>query len=165
MVDVSSQAATATPPLTTTRSPAAAWSVRPEAAGAQKLAEESKKYAKLEAELSAKLEDASGKLDATRKRHISLSEKFAQREDVIVELRARMDEYERGVHGLREEVQEKERFKALHEQRSAEVRKMTSERNRREATLGHLRDETDAIDAMRDKPDALFKDGLVSRLG
>ena len=26
---------------------------------------------------------------------------------MIVELRARMDEYERGVHGLREEVQEK----------------------------------------------------------
>ena len=112
-----------------------------EAAGAQKLAEESKKYAKLEAELSAKLEDASGKLDATRKRHISLSEKFAQREDVIVELRARMDEYERGVHGLREEVQEKERFKALHEQRSAEVRKMTSERNRREAELSELANE------------------------
>ena len=41
---------------------------------------------------------------------------------MIVELRARMDEYERGVHGLREEVQEKERFKALHEQRSEEVR-------------------------------------------
>ena len=38
------------------------------------------------------------------------------------------------------------------------------ERNRREATLGHLRDETDAIDAMRDKPDALFKDGLMSRM-
>ena len=38
------------------------------------------------------------------------------------------------------------------------------ERNRREATLGHLRDETDAIDAMRDKPDNLFKEALITRM-
>jgi hypothetical protein len=54
-----------------------------------------------------------------------------------------MDEYERGVHGLREEVQEKERFKALHEERSNEVRKMTSERNRRESQLSELAQEVE----------------------
>ena len=32
--------------------------------------------------------------------------------------------YERGVHGLREEVQEKERFKALHEERCDEVKRL-----------------------------------------
>ena len=93
-----------------------------EGAGAQKLAEEQKKHSKAESELTAKAADAASKLDAAKKRYTSLSEKFAQREDVIVELRARMDEYERGVHGLREEVQEKERFKALHDQRSEEAR-------------------------------------------
>lgn len=111
-----------------------------ESAGAQKLADASRKADEVETRLKARLDDVTSKLDASKQRclrvaptrcpptltfafrafshprYTSLSEKFAQREDVIVELRARMDEYERGVHGLREEVQEKERFKALHEQ-------------------------------------------------
>ena len=81
------------------------------------------------------------KVAADKKRAASLSEKFAQREDVIVELRARMDEYERGVHGLREEVQEKERYKAILETRDEEVRRMVTERNRRESQLADLVDE------------------------
>ena len=109
-----------------------------EEAGAQRLAEERKKHSKVESELTAKLEEQSKQLDGSKKRYTSLSEKFTQREDVIVELRARMDEYERGVHGLREEVQEKERFKALHESRCEEVKKLTFERNRREAMLQEL---------------------------
>ena len=112
-----------------------------ESAGAQKLAEVQKKHDKEVADGRAKLEDVTARLDASKKRYTTLSEKFAQNEDVIVELRARMDEYERGVHGLREEVQEKARFKALHDQRSEEVRKMTSERNRREAELAELAQE------------------------
>ena len=112
-----------------------------EQASAQRLAEEAKKHTKAETELRSKLEEASAKVEAAKKRYTSLSEKFAQREDVIVELRARMDEYERGVHGLREEVQEKERFKALHEQRCDEVKKMMLERNRREAMLQELTNE------------------------
>ena len=95
-----------------------------ESAGAQKLVEASKKAATIEGELKVKLDELTTKFDGSKKRYSSLSEKFAQREDVIVELRARMDEYERGVHGLREEVQEKERFKALHEERCDEVKRM-----------------------------------------
>lgn len=41
---------------------------------------------------------------------------------------------------------------------------IADERNRRESTLGHLRDENDAIDAMRDKPDNLFKEALITRM-
>lgn len=41
---------------------------------------------------------------------------------------------------------------------------IADERNRRESTLGHLRDENDAIDAMRDKPDNLFKENLIARM-
>ena len=41
---------------------------------------------------------------------------------------------------------------------------IADERNRRESTLGHLRDENDAIDAMRDKPDNLFKGALITRM-
>ncbi len=36
-----------------------------------------------------------------------------------------------------------------------------AERGRRELTLGHERDENDQIDAMRDKPDMIFKDDMV----
>ena len=43
-----------------------------------------------------------------------------------------------GVHGLREEVQEKEKMRALHEVRSEEVKKLTQERNRREGELQEL---------------------------
>ena len=39
-----------------------------------------------------------------------------------------------------------------------------SERGQRENTLGHERDENDRIDAMRDKPDAIFKDDMVKRM-
>ena len=92
-----------------------------ESAGAVKLADEKKRHDKESTETRAKLEDLSSRFEAAKKRYTTLSEKFAQNEDVIVELRARMDEYERGVHGLREEVTEKARFKALHDQRSAEV--------------------------------------------
>ena len=77
----------------------------------------------------------------TKRRYQALSEKFARREDIIVELRARMADYESGVHGLREEVQEKERFKALHEERSNEVQRMVSDRNTREGQLRELAEE------------------------
>ena len=109
-----------------------------EAEATQRATEEQRRRDKLEAELTSKLEDTTANLDAARKRYGALSEKFAQREDVVVELRARMDEYERGVHGLREEVQEKEKMKALLELRSDEVKKLTKERNRREAELQEL---------------------------
>ncbi len=36
--------------------------------------------------------------------------------------------------------------------------------SRREFTLGHLRDELDQIDSVRDKPDALFKESMVTRM-
>ena len=91
--------------------------------------------------LSSLLPSLLTQVAADKKRAASLSEKFAQREDVIVELRARMDEYERGVHGLREEVQEKERYKAILETRDEEVRRMVTERNRRESQLADLVDE------------------------
>ena len=39
-----------------------------------------------------------------------------------------------------------------------------SERVRREVTLGHERDENDQIDAMRDRPDEVFKAEMVSRM-
>merc|ERR1719313_404111 len=38
------------------------------------------------------------------------------------------------------------------------------ERVRREVTLGHERDENDQIDAMRDRPDEVFKAEMVSRM-
>jgi hypothetical protein len=38
------------------------------------------------------------------------------------------------------------------------------ERGRRELTLGHERDENDQIDAMRDRPDEVFKADMVSRM-
>merc|ERR1712070_338086 len=41
---------------------------------------------------------------------------------------------------------------------------ISEERNRREQTLGHIRSETDQIDAMRDRPDKLFKDSLITRM-
>ena len=98
-----------------------------EAAAAGKALEEGRRAEKVQAELHLQLGDATERLEAAKKRYTSLSEKFAQREDVIVELRARMDEYERGVHGLREEVQEKQKMKELYEQRSQEVRHSTTQ--------------------------------------
>ena len=44
--------------------------------------------------------EAAAALETVRAKYNTLGEKFTQREDIIVELRARMDEYERGVHGL-----------------------------------------------------------------
>lgn len=41
---------------------------------------------------------------------------------------------------------------------------LAEERNRREATLGHLRDETDQADEMRNKPDKIFKEDLITRM-
>ena len=38
------------------------------------------------------------------------------------------------------------------------------ERQRREAVLGHERDENDQIDAMRDRPDEVFKAEMVTRM-
>ena len=113
-----------------------------ESAAAVKALEESRIAANVERELNEKLHDTLMKLDGVQKRYTSLSEKFAQREDVIVELRTRMDEYECGVHGLREEVQEKEKLKTLHDQRSEEVRRLVGERNRRESQLAELAQET-----------------------
>eukprot|EP00965_Chrysotila_dentata_P206814 6183764-Pleurochrysis_carterae.AAC.1 len=54
-------------------------------------------------------------------RYSTLSEKFAAREDVIVELRARMHEYESGVYGLREAVQETSKYQAQLAARDDEV--------------------------------------------
>lgn len=42
--------------------------------------------------------------------------------------------------------------------------KFDSERGRREYTLGHERDENDRVDAMRDRPDEIFKASMVSRM-
>ena len=39
-----------------------------------------------------------------------------------------------------------------------------SERGRREVVLSHVRVENDQLDAMRDKPDAIFKEGMVARM-
>ena len=39
-----------------------------------------------------------------------------------------------------------------------------TERARREAVLGHERDENDQIDAMRDKPSEIFKEGMIERM-
>ena len=113
-----------------------------ESAAAVRALEENRRAANVERELTEKLQDSLMELDGVQKRYMSLSEKFAQREDVIVELRARMDDYECGVHGLREEVQEKEKMKALHDQRSEEVRQLVAERNRRESELSELAQET-----------------------
>ena len=49
-------------------------------------------------------EEAATSLEAVRAKYATLGEKFTQREDIIVELRARMGEYETGVYGLREAV-------------------------------------------------------------
>ena len=38
------------------------------------------------------------------------------------------------------------------------------ERGRREVTLGHERDENDQVDAMRDRPDEIFKADMVARM-
>jgi len=42
--------------------------------------------------------------------------------------------------------------------------KFDTERGRREYTLGHERDENDRVDAMRDRPDEIFKASMVSRM-
>jgi len=41
---------------------------------------------------------------------------------------------------------------------------ITEERGRRESMLGHLRDEQDQINELRDKPDAQFKHDLITRM-
>ena len=76
-----------------------------------------------------------------KKKYKSLGEKFAQREDVIVELRARMNEYEVGVYGLREAVQESERFKSLVAARDEEVKEKVRAINERERQLEDLKEE------------------------
>ena len=86
-------------------------------------------------------EEAAGALEAVRAKYASLGEKFTQREDIIVELRARMGEYETGVYGLREAVAETERGKTVIVAREADVTRMTQERNSRESQLQDLREE------------------------
>ena len=78
--------------------------VRAAEAAAQKLAEESE----VRKARGRAFGEAGGRFWEARRNEAShiASEKLKQREDVIVELRARMDEYERGVHGLREEARE-----------------------------------------------------------
>ena len=78
---------------------------------------------------------------AVRDKYKSLGEKFTQREDIIVELRARMSEYETGVYGLREAVAETERGKTVITAREADVKRMTQARNQRESQLQDLREE------------------------
>ena len=63
-----------------------------ESTAAAKAVEEGRRTDKIEADLRVELKESTDKLDAAKKRYTSLSEKFAQREDIIVELRARMDE-------------------------------------------------------------------------
>ena len=41
---------------------------------------------------------------------------------------------------------------------------ITEERGRRESMLGHLRDEQDQMDELRNKPDAQFKHDLITRM-
>ena len=41
---------------------------------------------------------------------------------------------------------------------------ITEERGRRESMLGHLRDEQDQINELRDKPDTQFKHDLITRM-
>ena len=41
---------------------------------------------------------------------------------------------------------------------------ITEERARRESMLGHLRDEQDQMDELRNKPDAQFKHDLITRM-
>lgn len=52
----------------------------------------------------------------------------------------------------------------LSEDTTVLVENFDVERNRRELVLGHERDENDKIDAMRDKPDQIFKDDMVKRM-
>ncbi|EOD09036.1 hypothetical protein EMIHUDRAFT_452946 [Emiliania huxleyi CCMP1516] len=66
---------------------------------------------------------------------------LAAREDVIVELRARMAEYEVGVYGLREAAQETERVKGTLAARDEEVRALMAQRNTREGQLADLAEE------------------------
>ena len=60
---------------------------------------------------------------------------------MIVELRARMNEYEVGVYGLREAVQESERFKSLVASRDEEVKEKVRAINERERQLEDLKEE------------------------
>lgn len=67
-----------------------------------------------------------------------------------------------------EKVERLERETVMVQKVSQEVHDLQdtfdAERVRRETTLGHERDENDQIDAMRDRPDEVFKAEMVSRM-
>ena len=67
-----------------------------------------------------------------------------------------------------EKVERLERETTMVQKVSQEVQDLQEifdgERLRRETTLGHERDENDQIDAMRDRPDEVFKAEMVSRM-
>jgi len=67
-----------------------------------------------------------------------------------------------------EKVERLERETVMVQKVSQEVQELQEafdgERVRRETTLGHERDENDQIDAMRDRPDEVFKAEMVSRM-
>lgn len=112
-----------------------------EAAAAEQLAaERARSRAELDRAL-ARIEEGKAELARQKAREAALGEKLAQREDVIVELRARMSEYEVGVFGLREAVQETERLRNTLQARDDEVARMTRERNARESQLQDLAEE------------------------
>lgn len=112
-----------------------------EAAAAEHLAA-ARAHARAELDRAvARVEEGRAELARQKSREAALGEKLAQREDVIVELRARMGEYEVGVFGLREAVQEAERLRNSLQARDDEVARMTRERNARESQLHDLADE------------------------
>mmetsp|Transcript_51239 Transcript_51239/g.133043 ORF Transcript_51239/g.133043 Transcript_51239/m.133043 type:complete len:284 (-) Transcript_51239:218-1069(-) len=67
-----------------------------------------------------------------------------------------------------EKVERLNRETYLHQNLSEEMtvvnEAVDAERSRRELTLGHVRDENEQIDAMRDKPYTIFKDDMVKRM-
>jgi len=59
---------------------------------------------------------------------------------------------------------ETQTLQKVSEEFSGVLETFSGETARRELTLGHVRDENDEIDAMRDKPDATFKEAMATRM-
>ena len=99
-----------------------------------------------------------------------LEEEKVQRQIVIDRERRKLlktvDDFEKQLEI--EKVERLARETTMMQKVSTEVNQLQSvfegERIRRETVLGHERDENDQIDAMRDRPDEVFKADMVSRM-
>ena len=99
-----------------------------------------------------------------------LAEEKVQRQIVInrerLKLLKTVDDFEKQLEI--EKVERLERETSMVQKVSHEVHALQEvfemERQRREAVLGHERDENDQIDAMRDRPDEVFKAEMVTRM-